>query len=303
VCWGLGGKPDASFQFPCKTHAALIFVEFEPFPHALRLHKKVSLFLNKMKSIKTIIKYIILIMMTMSPSLAVAEMRSDSYVINENVNHSFDGPIISGVSHSVSGLEVTVNFTTNVAANAFVVYDTDSGFSSSMEQGTSVIGSTVHSIAIKGLAENTRYYYRIRSKRVNGGETVDVTLRSFVTGSSVSSSTDSTKSGGGVLIIDKTDKNAPVISNVQLNIDGELGVVITWETDENATSFIEYGETIQYGNVNGQWDNAKNHSVIIRNLLPGLVYHFRPVSSDGWGNIGYGEDKILVHLGKTTVKN
>lgn len=250
-----------------------------------------------MKSIKNKIKYFIVTAMILSPSLASAEMRSNSYVINENVNHVFNGPIISAINHSVSGLNVTVSFNTDVVADAFVIYSTDSGFADSMEQGTSVKSGTGHSISLSGLVANTTYYYRVRSTRINGGITTDMTARSFVTGADSAEVPEAPEvpvsGGGGVIIIDKTDKTAPVISNVQVKTIDESSLSISWDTDEETTSFGEYGENVQYGSIDGQWDKVVNHVVILKNLKPESKYHVRAVSSDSWGNVGYGEDQIV----------
>ncbi|MBU4216721.1 fibronectin type III domain-containing protein [Candidatus Parcubacteria bacterium] len=246
-----------------------------------------------MNLIKITIKYLLVVLMVLSPSLASAEMRSNSYILNENVNHSFNGPIISGVSHSVSGVDVTVAFVTNVIADAFVIYNTDPAFIDSMEQGTSIKSGTSHNIALKGLLADTTYYYRVRSERVNGGVSTDITSRSFVTGHGLEAETVVPVSGGGTLIIDKTDKIAPIISNVQINIVDEASLSMSWDTNEEATSFGEYGETQQYGNTSGLWDKVIKHVVILKNLQPELIYHLRPVSSDGWGNVAYGEDQIF----------
>lgn len=229
--------------------------------------------------------------MTLSPSLALAEMRSDSYILNENVNYSFSGPVISSVSHSVSGVDVTVSFITDVLADAFVIYNTDSAFVNSEEQGSSVKNQINHSVVVRGLSANTTYYYHVRSERINGGVTTDSTLRSFTTGSDGNETVPA--NGGGTLIIDKTDKIVPVISNVQIQTIDEATLSMSWDTNEEATSFGEYGESTQYGNIDGQWDSTAKHFVILKNLQPESIYHIRPVSSDPWGNIAYGEDYVF----------
>jgi hypothetical protein len=177
-----------------------------------------------------------------------------------------------------------------------VIYDTDTAFASSMEQGSSVKTGTDHHISLSGLSANTTYYYRVRSERINGGVTTDLTVRSFTTGveaTEVEEEEEDRSSGGGVLIIDKTDKTAPIISNVQVKMIDESSFSLSWDTDEVATSFGEYGETNQYGNIDGQWDSVSNHTVVLRNLQAEKIYHLRPVSSDGWGNVAYGEDYVF----------
>lgn len=227
-----------------------------------------------------------------------AAMQSDSYVIYENVMHSFDGPVISNVSSSISGTTPTITWNTNVASDSFVVYDTDSNFTASKEQGHSLKSSTAHSVEISGLEANTLYYYRVRSERVNGGLSTSAT-NSFTTGSDAPAGGEEeeqqsqTPQSGGILIIDKTDKTPPVITNVQVKITENDAVEITWETDEDSTSFVEHGRTAAYGATYGHWASSTNHSVILVNLTPGAGYHFRALSSDSWGNVAYSEDFVF----------
>ncbi len=224
---------------------------------------------------------------------ARAAMQSDNYIIYENVMHSFDGPVISNVSHSVNVTQVTVAWDTDVAADSFVVYSTDSGFATSREQGSSAKNSTAHSVTLTGLDESTTYYYRVRSERVNGGITTDYTSRSFTTTAEPVVTPPTPSGGGGLLIIDKTDKVPPVITNVAVSGITAGSVSVTWDTDESATSFVQYGPDTDYGSTYGDWATGTAHQVILRNLQAGYAYHFRAVSSDSWGNIGYSDDRLF----------
>lgn len=244
-----------------------------------------------MRYIKKIIIYPLLLVFII-PFSTSAAMQSSNYIIYENVMHAFDGPVISLVTASVSGLNVTVTWTTNVNADGFVIYDTDPGLASSMEQGNSAKTSTAHSVALSGLSANTTYYYQVRSERVNGGITTDTTIRSFTTGSApgAGEEEEAPPSGsGGILIIDKTDKEAPIISNVAAASVSATTIQITWETDEEATSFVEYGITSAYGSTYGNWASTTEHSVVIERLIGEQQYFYRVLSSDSWGNVGYSE--------------
>ena len=230
---------------------------------------------------------------------ASAAMVSNNYIIYESVMHTFDGPVISGVSSSVSGTEITVTWTTDVISDSFVIYDTANTFSTSKEQGSSSKTETSHAVILTGLEANTTYYYRVRSERVNGGITTDTTERTFTTGSDTPTTpapTPSSGGGGGVLIIDKTDKVPPVISNISIADITDMSARISWETDEDATSFVEYGPTADYGHMYGQWGTTTLHTVVLENLKPATDYHFRAVSSDNWGNVGYSDDQTFTTL-------
>lgn len=227
---------------------------------------------------------------------AEAAMKSSNYIIYENIHHTFDGPVISGVSHAVDGVDTTVSWSTDIVSDAYVVYSTDSSFVDSMEQGSSVKTNTSHSVTVTGLLPETIYYYRVRSARVNGGVTTDTTARSFTSGSIDEGTTPPPPGGGGLLIIDKTDKVPPEITNIQtIEVTNQTATVI-WETDEEATSFVEYGQSESYGSVYGEWASSTEHSVTLINLEPDSIYHLRALSSDDWGNVGYSEDIIITTI-------
>ena len=258
--------------------------------------------INKIKYYLKIISIGFLICSFIFPLTSLnAALVSDSYIIHENVLHTFDGPVISGVSSSVSGTTATVVWSTDIPADSYVIYDTSNTFANSKEQGSSDKSSTSHSVAVSGLNGTTIYYYKVKSTRTNGGVTTDNTVRSFTTGASeVDTLTQqladaqqqlANTSGGGMLIIDKTDKIAPLISNIAVRNITLNSATITWKTDEEATSFIEYGQTSAYGSTYGQWEFATDHSVTLINLEPETSYNFRVLSSDGSANLTYSTNK------------
>lgn len=249
-----------------------------------------------MKKVFRKLNILILLTVFLLPSGIQAAMQSSSYVIYDTLMHAFDGPIISAVSHSVSGQSVTVTWTTNVNSDSFVVFDTDASFATSKEQGTHNKNQTSHLVEVTGLEANTTYNYRVRSERVNGGITTDTTSRTFTTGSDAGEESEpetSSGSGGGLLIIDKTDKAAPEIINIQVVGIDNTSVSVTWETNEDATSFVEYGRTILYGATYGRFGASTSHQVVLENLAPNSQYNFRVLSSDDWGNVAYSENQVF----------
>jgi len=243
---------------------------------------------------KKIFKLLLLVSALLLPfNFVGAAMQSTHYVIYENVLHTFDGPVISNVNSSVNVAEVTVTWdTTGILSDSFVVYDTNASFATSKEQGTSVKNAINHSVLLKGLSEGTSYYYYVKSTRVNGGVSTSSTS-TFTTGTTPVTPTTTSSPGGGMLIIDKTDKAAPIISELTFKLLNSTTVEVRWKTNEKSTSFIEYGETVNYGSTFGSWDSATDHVVVLDNLLPFTAYHFRALSSDSWGNVGYSEDKTF----------
>lgn len=59
---------------------------------------------------------------------------------------------------------------------------------------------------------------------------------------------------------------------------------VTWTTDEDATSTVEYGSDTSYGETATVAGYVTDHEVLLENLSPGTVYHFRVLSDDRAGN-------------------
>jgi len=79
------------------------------------------------------------------------------------------------------------------------------------------------------------------------------------------------------------DGGSPLITNVESIIEGN-SAVITWVTNVNATSQVEYGITTEYGtNTDIDATLKTNHSVTINELNSLTTYHFRVISSNANG--------------------
>ena len=182
-------------------------------------------------------KILLLVLLALiSPVQIQAEMVSSSYVIHENVNYSFDGPVISAVSGSVNDNEFTAIWNTDVEADSFVEYSLESSFVGSQEAGVRDL-VTSHNIVVENLSYNTTYYYRVKSKRVNGDVSIS-SSDSFLIGADPADEDEDegNKSGGGMIIIDKTDKIAPEISNINTFEIGFNGLRVTWQTNADIGS-------------------------------------------------------------------
>jgi hypothetical protein len=88
----------------------------------------------------------------------------------------------------------------------------------------------------------------------------------------------------------QTDQDAPEITNVQVSEVTENKVTITWETDENADSLVNYGLQPDYGILRIPVPDRTAHSMTLENLEAGRVYYFRVVSADEDGNQGISAD-------------
>src|SRR5439155_1697599 len=79
------------------------------------------------------------------------------------------------------------------------------------------------------------------------------------------------------------DTVAPVITSVSSSAVTHEAARITWTTDENADSQVEYGTTVAYGSAT-QVASAfvTSHTVDLSGLSPTTLYHYRVKSRDGW---------------------
>ena len=81
------------------------------------------------------------------------------------------------------------------------------------------------------------------------------------------------------------DSTAPVITDVSASSETEMGAVVSWLTDEPASSQVEYGRTGDYGSITALDEQlVTSHIVSLDSLEPRMVYHFRVKSTDQAGN-------------------
>ena len=97
------------------------------------------------------------------------------------------------------------------------------------------------------------------------------------------------------------DSVAPIISNTS-SIPNSSGVTITWSTNEDSSSIVEYGLTSSYGSSTSETDTSprvSNHSVTLLNLAENTVYHYRILSKDYVLNEASSPDNTLYTLADT----
>ena len=81
----------------------------------------------------------------------------------------------------------------------------------------------------------------------------------------------------------KADGTKPTITNVAVSNITTTSATITWTTDENATSVVEYGATTGYGLIRSDNTLVTSHSVNLTGLSSGTTYHYRVKSVDAVG--------------------
>jgi hypothetical protein len=83
----------------------------------------------------------------------------------------------------------------------------------------------------------------------------------------------------------RSDETPPVISAVSIIGIARSSAVITWATDEPATSQVEYDLTENYGAATTlDTELVTSHTVSLSGLTAGTTYHYRVKSNDASGN-------------------
>lgn len=96
------------------------------------------------------------------------------------------------------------------------------------------------------------------------------------------------------------DTTPPAISNVQITDVTDDSVTVTWETDEDSDSIVNYGLKEDYGIVRVPVADKTEHSIKLDGLEPGRTYYFRVVSADAEGNQGISADYKVLTTGNPT---
>jgi hypothetical protein len=87
----------------------------------------------------------------------------------------------------------------------------------------------------------------------------------------------------------RVDLVAPVVSG--LEVTNRFGaVVITWDTDEPATTFLHYGTNQAFDVEVTSTVFATSHEVVLKGLVPDVVYEFMLVNEDEAGNVATNDN-------------
>ncbi|MBI4049268.1 MAG: fibronectin type III domain-containing protein [Candidatus Doudnabacteria bacterium] len=178
-------------------------------------------------------------------------------------------PTVSSVTASLTAYDqVMITWTTNEAATSQVDYGLTNSYGS-----TTTLDSTLtvqHAVKISSLSASTAYYFRVKSKDGNNNETTD------------------DNSGAGYTFTtpaNKADTTGPIVSLVTAGTLSQSGAVISWTTNESASSTVEYGTTTSLGSVAGSAsESVTSHSVTLSGLSQNTLYYYRVITTDSSGN-------------------
>jgi uncharacterized lipoprotein YddW (UPF0748 family) len=95
----------------------------------------------------------------------------------------------------------------------------------------------------------------------------------------------------------------PTISNVHAPNIGTNSATITWDTDQAATSKVDYGLTPSYGSSTPLDSNLiTSHSMALGGLAPSTLYHYR-VTSGNTNGTSYSSDYTFTTNGPPVISN
>jgi phosphodiesterase/alkaline phosphatase D-like protein len=179
---------------------------------------------------------------------------------------------------------VDVSWESNTEVSSIVGYYPEGSENTLREMVDLSLVTGEHEMRITGLSANTRYSLVVRGLDKLGNEGRSE-IFSFTT------ATDSRPPAIENLTVETT-----IISTAESG-EKSAQLIITWDTDEPATSQVEFGvgSVGEYTQRTQQDVNLTyNHLVVISNLTPSQVYHIQGVSEDSSSNEGRSVDIVTI---------
>ncbi len=184
-----------------------------------------------------------------------------------NTNWGFDvtPPVTSGVNVTPGITTASISWTTDEPATS-VLYI---GPTTSYGTASTSLGTTNHSVSLTGLTSATTYHYIIVATDAAGN---------------TSTTSDAT--------FNTIDNVPPVLSNIASSTTFTTAT-ITWNTNEVATSTIDFGLTTSYGTASSSNVSTTSHRFVLSGLTLNTAYHYRISSWDASGNLATSSDLIF----------
>jgi len=177
-----------------------------------------------------------------------------------------------------------ITWTTNTEVSSIVTYYPQARPEDARDEINVALVKDEHKIIVKGLVTHTPYYLIVKGRDKAGNE-AQSDRQQFDT------ATDTRPPS----IIDlKVQGSTQTFSSSQ---EQQTQLVVSWNTDEPASSQVEYGEGsgTTYSQKTQQDSNLTvNHLVVISGLSPSKVYHLKALSQDSAGNLGNSIDTVTI---------
>ena len=183
---------------------------------------------------------------------------------------------------SINSSSATITWDTDAQASSTVGFSTTPGDFSS-EVGNATLVTSGHSVTLTGLAQNQTYYFRVKSIGVNNGVSVDDNF-------------DVSGNHNGFSFTTTTADIVPPVISAIASLPTTTSTLITWSTNEAATSFVEYSvsQGFSVGSSYGSYDLTLSHSITLPSLLsPNTTYYYKLHSKDGSGNEAISDEQTF----------
>ncbi len=158
----------------------------------------------------------------------------------------------------INGKTVNIKWKTNILTKGKILYGEESNNLPYFIIDTNN-PSQFHEAKIGNLKSETAYYYQVIA--YNDFEQIESFVKKFETE-------------------EYNDKVAPELTNIRVPFVTDTVAVIAWETDEKATSEVEYDENKTYQKKVGSNSKVTVHNVVLKNLKPNKKYYARIYSID-----------------------
>jgi hypothetical protein len=159
----------------------------------------------------------------------------------------------------INNTGITISWSTDVPANTQLAYGTTTALGQLSPLQTALAAS--HGVVLTTLNPGTTYYFVAQSTGANGATGYSTTYSFKTTGTQTTP--------------------PPVISNVAVSSITNTTAIVTWTTDEAASSQVSYGVTTTYTNSSTLDPTlVTSHSVTLTGLMPGTTYDFDVMSAN-----------------------
>ncbi|MEI6462086.1 MAG: LamG-like jellyroll fold domain-containing protein [bacterium] len=179
---------------------------------------------------------------------------------------------------------IIISWQSNTEVSSIVTYYPDGKASQSRDTVNLALISGEHKITLSGLKADTLYNLIVKGQDRIGNE-----ARSDIVKFTTASDTRPP------VITDMLVES--VAENTANSSTGKAQIIVSWNTDEPATSAVEFGEgysdTYPSKSIT-DFNLTSNHMVVISNLEPSKVYHFRAVSKDKAENTGISSNTVAI---------
>jgi len=187
-------------------------------------------------------------------------------------------PQVTGIASKVlSDNEAEVTFQTSVPTDVTVIYSNTQDEKDTGSQGKPEL-SLSHTLTLKNLQAGATYTGRIVAKDEDGNEVTE-TMQDFTM---------------------SQDNSAPLIEQLKadmaLSQDGKVQAIISWYTNEPATTAITYkeGSSGEEKELSIKKDLTSSHVAILTTFKIGSVYFLKARSVDKSGNVTVSKERMII---------